>query len=600
MYRTHYLQDGEIGLMPPEGYFKGQASAIATCWLTHQSRVSGHHISHYGNVGEQRVEGRYVDGLGEDGTVYLFHGCFWHSCDRCYPERSALHPLKGISHRDVYDHTVAFTSSLRSKGYHVVVEWECVFRANMCPMLKQLHKECKQYDPLRPREAFYGGRCESFRLYAKPGPGETLKHVDFTSLYPWVNKYCLYPLGHPEIYTGDDIPDRVEGLVKCRVLPPKDLYLPLLPYRARGKLLFPLCGTCADTGGPGELCTHSGSEQRSLVGTWVSAELEKACDLGYVILERYEAWHYPNTTQYDAETKEGGIWSSFINKWVKLKQEASGYPSSCTTEEQRTKYVDEYEKHEGIRLDPENICRNEGLRCLAKLMANSHWGKFAQRSNKVQVSYVSNPKDYIRLMSDSTVDVHDIHHVNDGMVSLLWNKRDGFDPGSPGTNVVLAAYTTAHARLRLYEMAERLGERLYYVDTDSAIFMHREGTYSPPLGDFLGGLKDEVPDDVITEYVGLGPKNYGLKLAHGDAVCKVRGFSLNYRASKLINFDTLKSMVSGETDGCVVREPNAILRRGLGSLYSGVRDKKYKMVYDKRVILEDGVTTVPLGYVVTS
>ena len=161
--------------------------------------------------------------------------------------------------------------------------------------------------------------------------------------------------------------------------------------------------------------------------------------------------------------------------------------------------------------------------------------------------------------------------------------------------MVLAAYTTANARLRLYEMAEKLGDRLYYVDTDSAIFMHREGMYSPPLGDFLGGLKDEVPDDVISEYVGLGPKNYGLKLACGEAVCKVRGFSLNYRASKLINFDTLKSMVSGG-DGCTVREPHAILRKGLGALYTGVREKHYRMVYDKRLISDDGVSTLPLGF----
>ena len=104
-----------------------------------------------------------------------------------------------------------------------------------------------------------------------------------------------------------------------------------------------------------------------------------------------------------------------------------------------------------------------------------------------------------------------------------------------------------------------------------------------------------MPDDVITEYVGLGPKNYALKLAAGNAVCKVRGFSLNYRASKLINFDTLKAMASGG-DGCTVREPNAILRKGLGALYTGPRDKHYRMVYDKRLILADGVTTVPLGF----
>ena len=600
VYRTHYLNEGEVGLTPPEGYFKGQGSSIALCWLMHTSRESGLRISHCGNEGEQRVCGRYVDGLGEDGTVYFFHGCFWHSCERCYPNRSAAHPMKGLSHREVFDDTLAFTAQLRAAGYVVVEQWECAFRAEMTPLLRTLHNSCKRYEPLRPRDGFYGGRCEAVRLYGKPGPGEALKYVDFTSLYPWVNKYCLYPIGHPEVYAGDEIPDVVEGLVKCKVLPPRDLYLPLLPYRARGKLLFPLCRTCAVDGGHAQ-CVHERVEERALVGTWVSCELEKACALGYEVLERYEVWHYPNTSQYDPESKEGGIWSAFIDTWVKLKQEASGYPAHCTTDAAKARYVAEYAEHEGIRLDPGNIERNEGLRSLAKLMANSHWGKFAQRSNKVQVSYVGDAEQYIRLMSDPSSEVHDVRYVNESFVSVHWNLKSDFDPGSPHTNVVLAAYTTANARLKLYQLAEQLGERLYYMDTDSAIYMQREGAYSPPLDDFLGGLKDEVPDDTILEYAGLGPKNYALKLASGEAVCKVRGFSLSYRASQLINFESLKAMVSGErgggdADDCVVREPHAIQRKGLGALYSCAREKRYRMVYDKRRILQDGISTVPLGW----
>ena len=51
-------------------------------------------IRHAGNVGEQTVLGRLVDGLDDKGTVYQFHGCFWHSCPRCFPNREAEHPVK--------------------------------------------------------------------------------------------------------------------------------------------------------------------------------------------------------------------------------------------------------------------------------------------------------------------------------------------------------------------------------------------------------------------------------------------------------------------------------------------------------------------------
>ena len=36
------------------------------------------------------------------------------------------------------------------------------------------------------------------------------------------------------------------GLIKCLVLPPRDLLIPVLPFRANGKLLFPLCRKCVE------------------------------------------------------------------------------------------------------------------------------------------------------------------------------------------------------------------------------------------------------------------------------------------------------------------------------------------------------------------
>ena len=420
--------------------------------------------------------------------------------------------------------------------------------------------------------------------------------MDFTSLYPWVNKYAKYPIGHPTRYVGNDIPSRVEGLLKCKVLPPKDLYLPLLPYRARHKLLFPLCRSCADSGQETQ-CEHENPEDRAIVGTWVTCELEKACELGYVILEKYEALHYPNTAQYDPATRTGGLWSAFIDKWVALKQEASGYPSHCNSEEEREAYVKAYEQHEGIKLDPHRIARNEGLRSLAKLMANSHWGKFAQRSNKVQITYTDDPAEYIRLMSDPAINVHDVNYVNESYVSLSWNLDADHDEGSPKTNVVLAAYTTANARLKLYSVAGKLGQRALYMDTDSVIFIHRDGLYNPDLDDYLGGLKDEVPDNEIVEYLGLGPKNYALRMDDGSTVCKVRGFTLNQRASKLINFESMRQLVAtGGGEGPSVVDPHAIVREGLGNIYTGQKEKKYGMVYDKRRLLADGVSTVPFGW----
>lgn len=68
-----------------------------------------------------------------------------------------------------------------------------------------------------------------------------------TGLYPFVNKYSHYPLKEPEIITKNfgDI-ENYFGIAKVKVLPPRELYFPVLPLKCNGKLMFPLCRTCAE------------------------------------------------------------------------------------------------------------------------------------------------------------------------------------------------------------------------------------------------------------------------------------------------------------------------------------------------------------------
>ena len=85
------------------------------------------------------------------------------------------------------------------------------------------------------------------KLYSKVQGEEKIQYIDFTSLYPTVNKYDKYPVGHPTVIYHDfmDISEYF-GLAKVKVLPPRKLYHPVLSYTFKGKLLFPLCKTCAD------------------------------------------------------------------------------------------------------------------------------------------------------------------------------------------------------------------------------------------------------------------------------------------------------------------------------------------------------------------
>ena len=86
-----------------------------------------------------------------------------------------------------------------------------------------------------------------FTLFKEAVNGESIKYYDVTSLYPFINKTGTNPLGHPIIIT-EHVKDisQYERLIKYKVVLPRDLHIPVLSLKINGKLLFPLCRTCAE------------------------------------------------------------------------------------------------------------------------------------------------------------------------------------------------------------------------------------------------------------------------------------------------------------------------------------------------------------------
>ena len=147
------------------------------------------------------------------------------------------------------------------------------------------------------------------------------------SLYPWGCKYFKFPVGHPTIHLDCwDVQAMLakEGQVRCTVLPPRDIYHPVLPYRCNGRLLFCLCRTCAESSSQ-EQCSHLKDFERALTATWVVDGIRFADEHGYNVLKIHEFYEY-EITQYDPKTGEGGHFVRYIDTFLKLKAEASGYP----------------------------------------------------------------------------------------------------------------------------------------------------------------------------------------------------------------------------------------------------------------------------------
>ena len=84
-----------------------------------------------------------------------------------------------------------------------------------------------------------------------------------------------------------------------------------------------------------------------------------------------------------------------------------------------------------------------------------------------------------------------------------------------------------------------------HFDTDSVIYVAKEGEWGPPTGSYLVELTDELDGAHITTFLSGGPKNYAYETSTDKTVCKVRGITLSYRTHQHVNFDVMSDMVRG-------------------------------------------------------
>lgn len=485
--------------------------------------------------------------------------------------------------------------------------WECQFNIE-----KVRNQELKAHlqatgsidaEPLDPRHAFFGGRTNCTKLYYEADTlnQEKIRYLDVCSLYPWACKYGRFPVRHPEIITGDDCPqdlNGIDGIVKVTILPPPDLYHPVLPVRIQGKLFFPLCKTCAETGN-NQTCVHT-PRQRQLQGTWVVDEIKLAISKGYTLVKVHEVWKYAMQGNDDK-----ALFTKYINKFLKLKQEASGWPEWVKSEADKDKYIEDFELREGIHLDRDQIRKNPGFRALAKLMLNSFWGKFGQRNTLSKTTFVKTKEELTSLMLNPNITINDVLPITNDVLLVNWNEEENAILPSTMTSVVVAAYVTSIARMKLYNYLDTLGERVLYFDTDSVIFAERPGDTPLPTGDFLGDLTDELEEygkgSFIDMFVSGGPKNYAYRVRVKGAeeykyVCKVKGINLNHKNSLQVNFNKLKQMVVENPEERVILRGTRISRTKNMDVLTKPERKTYRVVYSKRRRIEN-FDTLPFGYV---
>ena len=159
-----------------------------------------------------------------------------------------------------------------------------------------------------------------------------------------------------------------------------------------------------------------------------------------------------------------------------------------------------------------------------------------------KTEYFSEPVKFFDLVTNPNKIVKNVDICRENLLLVNWEDTESNVEAHACSNVIVAAFVTAQARLKLYEPLEKLNEHVLYFDTDSIIYHHKPHLWNPTIvNKRLGEWTDEVPNARIVKFVGMGPKNYGYEFVDKDgkrrSTCKVKGLTLDYNTSQVIHFD---------------------------------------------------------------
>ncbi len=236
-----------------------------------------------------------------------------------------------------------------------------------------------------------------------------------------------------------------------------------------------------------------------------------------------------------------------------------------------------------------------------KFLLNSLWGRFALRCNLPTTELLIDPEDFARHIFGNGRVIKHFSFVSDTVALVQWCYQEDDPAPARDVNIFIASFTTAYGRLELYKVMDRLGPRVFYVDTDSLIFSMKEGEWMPQTGSYLGELTNELdPDDDITEFAATGPKSYGFKTAKNKVVLKAKGVTLHSANAQVVTLESMACLVhayvtSRDTSTLLTRTETIVHNKKKFTLHNRAVLKRFKVVYDKRVLLPD-YSTLPYGY----
>ena len=133
-----------------------------------------------------------------------------------------------------------------------------------------------------------------------------------------------------------------------------------------------------------------------------------------------------------------------------------------------------------------------------------------------------------------------------------------------------------------------------YIEVRTPSFYYNQFLHSDDNKKVIGKFKDEAGIKIIQEYVGLAAKMYSFKTTNGKEKKTAKGVSY-WEIEKNTKFNDYEKCLQEKHDKThTIRTIKSIKHQ----LYTVEQVKKRLTAYDnKRYILNDGVTSIPYGYI---
>ena len=171
--------------------------------------------------------------------------------------------------------------------------------------------------------------------------------------------------------------------------------------------------------------------------------------------------------------------------------------------------------------------------------------------------------DLLRRLFDSRYNIKEWEIITPKCVELKHSETDDSDIEAACISAITAAFTTANARMKLYDMLSWLHpSQICYCDTDSVMFMYSKNkplhkapsndvTELPTNAQFGKGLSEWAsecqPGEFITELVVGGGNSYSYETSTGKTVITQKSITMDAANSKLATFRTMRGMVLNNT-----------------------------------------------------